>query len=48
MVGSEVILMKPKDQFVYHNKENAFMVPNHKKKKDYHVNMCLPHLMNEL
>ena len=46
--GSEVILLKPKHQFVYPNKENTLMVPNHEKKGDYYVNQGLPHLIDEL
>ena len=42
---SEVFLMKPKHQFVYPSKEIAFMVPNHEKKRDYYMNPCLPHLI---
>ena len=41
-------LMKPKHQFIYPNNKNAFMVPNHEKKVDYYVNLCLPYLMDEL
>ena len=48
MVGSKVFLVKPKHQFVYPNKENAFMVPSHEKNGDYYVNLCLPLLINEL
>ena len=48
MAGSEAFLMKRKDQFIYPNEENAFMVPNHEKKNDYYVNPYLPHLIDEL
>ena len=43
MVGMEVFLMKPSI-----NKENEFMVPNHEKKRDYCVNLCLSQLTDEL
>ena len=41
----KVFLTKAKHQFIYPNKENAFMVPNHEKKEDYYMNLCLPYLM---
>ena len=46
MVGSKVFLMKPRHQFVYPNKEKAFMVPDQEKKGDYHAYLCLPHLID--
>ena len=48
MVGCEVSLMKPKPKFVYPNKEIAFMAPNHEKKRDYYMNLYLPHLIDTL
>ena len=48
MAESEVLLIKPKHQFVYPKKEIVFMVPNHEKKGDYYMNPCLPHLIDEL
>ena len=48
MVASEVFPMKPKHRLVYPNKENAFMPPNHVKKGDYYVNLCLPYLIDKL
>ena len=47
MVGSKVFLMKSKHQFVYLGKENALVVPNQEKKGYYHVNLCLPHLIDK-
>ena len=47
IVGSKVSLMKPRHQFVYPSKENAFMVPNQEKKGDYYANLCLPHLIDK-
>ena len=29
MVEREVFLMKPRHQFIYHNEENEFVMPNH-------------------
>ena len=29
MVEKDAFLMKPKDQFIYTNEENEFMVPTH-------------------
>ena len=29
------LLMRPKHQFIYPNKKNAFIVPNHEKKRYY-------------
>ena len=39
-MGSEVLLMKPKHQFIFPNGENEFVVPNHYNKGDYYVNKC--------
>ena len=47
MVGSKVFLMKPRHQFIYLGKKNAFMEPNQEKKDDYHVNLCLSHLIHK-
>ena len=48
MVGSEILLMKPKHQFIYKNEENKFMVPNYEKKWGYGVNMSLFQLTDEI
>ena len=45
---SEAFLMKSKHQFIYPDEENKFMVPNHEKKGDYYVNLCLSELVDEL
>ena len=34
-------------KIIYHNKENAFIVPNHEKKVDYYVNPYLSKLKVE-
>ena len=47
MVGCEVILMKPKYQFIYPIEKNEFMVPNNEKEGDYYMNPCLSQLINE-
>ena len=43
MLEKEVFLIKLKNQFIYPNEENEFVVPNHLKKRDYNVN---PYLSN--
>ena len=48
MVEIEVFLLYPKQQIVYHNKGNVFILPNHEKKGDYYVNPCLSHLKEKL
>ena len=44
----KAFLIKPKPQFIYPNKKNEFMVLNHEKKRDYHVNQCLSQLIDKL
>ena len=48
MVEREFFLMKPKHQYHLPNKEEMFMVPNHKKKGDNYLNPCLSQLRDEL
>ena len=48
MLGSKVLLMKPKHQFIYPNEENESVVPNYEKKGDYYVNPSLSQLKDEL
>ena len=48
MMEREVFPMKAKHEFVYPNKKNEFMVPNHEKKGDYSMNLCLSQLANKL
>ena len=48
MVGSDVFLMKPKHQFIYPNKGNALMAPDHEKKGDYYMTPWLSQSTNEL
>ena len=48
MVTSEHFFMKLKHQFIYSNKENVFMVPNHEMRGDYYVNPCLSQLTDKL
>ena len=43
-MGSEDFLMKPKHQLIYPNEENEFLAPNHEKKGDYYVYLCLSQL----
>ena len=33
---------------IYPNEDNEFMVPNHEKKGDYYMNLCLSQLINEI
>ena len=40
-VENKFFLWNQSIQIVYHNKENAFMVPNHEKKGYYYMNPCL-------
>ena len=47
MLGSQVFLMEPKHQFIYHNKENELVVPSQKKKGDYYLNPWLSQLKDE-
>ena len=44
----EVFLFKPKHRFIYPNRWNEFVVPNHKKKGEYYVNPRLSQLKYEL
>ena len=44
MVEREVFLMKAKHKYHLSNEENVFMVPNHEKKGDCYVNLCLSQL----
>ena len=39
--------MKPSINVIYLNEENVLMVPNHERKEDYYVNLCLSKLTNE-
>ena len=48
IIEGKAFLMRRKHQFIYPNKENKFMDPNHEKKGDYYVNPCLSNLMDEL
>ena len=48
LVTSEDFFMKPMHQFIYPDKKNEFMVPNHEKKRDYYVNMHLSQLIDQL
>ena len=48
MVEIKVFPMRPKHQYHYPNEEIVFMVPNHEKKGDYHVNLGLSPLKDEL
>ena len=41
MAEREVFLMNPMHQFIYPNEEKEFVVPNHLKRGDYYVNLCL-------
>ena len=41
MVEREVFLMKTKHQYLYPNEKNAFILPNHGRKRDF-VNPCSP------
>ena len=42
MLERDFFLIKTKYQFIYHNKENMFIVPNHEKKRNYYVNRVYP------
>ena len=48
MVERKVFLMKPKHKFIYPNEKNEFVGLNHENKGDYHVNLCLSQLRDEL
>ena len=48
IVEREVVLMKPKHQFISLNEENEFMVPNLEKKRNFYLNPYLSALKDEL
>ena len=37
-----------KASIIYPNEDNVFKMPNHEKKKDYYVNLCLSQLKDVL
>ena len=47
MVERDVFFMKPKLQYHLSQREECVCVPNHEKKGDYYVNLCLSKSMNE-
>ena len=47
MVEKEVFFWNQRLNIIYPNEENVLMVPNHERKGDYYVNLCLSELMNE-
>ena len=48
MVDGKPFPMKPQYQSIYPNKQNEFMGPNHGKKGDYYLNLCLSQFTDEL
>ena len=47
MVERDVFFWNQRLNIIYPNEENVLMVPNHKRKGDYYVNLCLSKSMNE-
>ena len=48
IVRIKAFLAKPGFKIVYPNEKNLYLVPNHKKNRDYYNNPHLIHLMDEL